>query len=294
MTSTCNLARRSRPHSTSGLALKIQGTLISTSVKVSCYSGAVKNKNDVGRTVGSTVRNKATKATLMNAGQLAAAHMPERGWRDADGRAWAVDWFVLPNSPETFGIAFECTGALPHGTAEAMLERWSAMRQVEDAHLWASGRGLLLVNRVIGGQVLSAELTAGFANRIANDTSEIFYECAPKGASITFAPLATIKYSTNYDQGIEALAKVGNDPSLDPEGRTPDVVSREDAVAQALLTLGVANEVLKQAQLQVDNDVSQARRSGATWAEIGATLGISQQAANQRWAKIFQTREALS
>jgi hypothetical protein len=40
--------------------------------------------------------------------------------------------------------------------------------------------------------------------------------------------------------------------------------------------------------------VSAARDAGATWAEIGSAMGVSRQAARQRYAGALRRREALS
>ncbi len=87
----------------------------------------------------------------------------------------------------------------------------------------------------------------------------------------------------------EGLPQTGNER----DGQYSDTVREFEASLiragelrqTALGRLAVAQEELDQAKLNLDRKVLEAREVGATWSEVGAALGMSQQAANQRWGK---------
>lgn len=54
----------------------------------------------------------------------------------------------------------------------------------------------------------------------------------------------------------------------------------------ALSELSLASLTLQQAESHVDAAVVRAREAGLSWAQIGATLGISRQSAHERWGHL--------
>jgi len=59
-----------------------------------------------------------------------------------------------------------------------------------------------------------------------------------------------------------------------------------DGENTALVVLSEASGELRQAEANLDQAVAQARRAGASWASIGQTIGISRQAAHERWGHL--------
>lgn len=53
----------------------------------------------------------------------------------------------------------------------------------------------------------------------------------------------------------------------------------------ALENIGWAAKQIRQANERAERYVAEARQAGASWAAIGAQLGISRQAAQQRYGK---------
>lgn len=54
----------------------------------------------------------------------------------------------------------------------------------------------------------------------------------------------------------------------------------------ALGALSAASLTLRNAESRLDAAVVNARESGLSWAQIGATLGISRQSAHERWGHL--------
>ncbi len=54
----------------------------------------------------------------------------------------------------------------------------------------------------------------------------------------------------------------------------------------ALTALSAASAELRQAEDDLTQAVVQARRAGASWATIGQAIGISRQAAHERWGHL--------
>ncbi|HML52029.1 MAG TPA: hypothetical protein PKD84_11590 [Propionicimonas sp.] len=59
-----------------------------------------------------------------------------------------------------------------------------------------------------------------------------------------------------------------------------------DGENTALEALSGASGELRQAEANLDHAVVQARRAGASWASIGQAIGISRQAAHERWGHL--------
>lgn len=59
-----------------------------------------------------------------------------------------------------------------------------------------------------------------------------------------------------------------------------------DGENTALVVLSEASGELRQAEANLEQAVAQARRAGASWASIGQTIGISRQAAHERWGHL--------
>jgi len=66
--------------------------------------------------------------------------------------------------------------------------------------------------------------------------------------------------------------------SLDVESARPEDISDLRAIAAAL-------DSVAQGEIGLAEAVAQARANGRSWARIGTTLGISKQAAHDRFAK---------
>ena len=74
-------------------------------------------------------------------------------------------------------------------------------------------------------------------------------------------------------------------PTLDLLGRAiaDDPSAADDALAQLELAVGMANALTRLADELVDRYVERARRSGESWTRIGDRLGVTKQAAQQRF-----------
>lgn len=83
-----------------------------------------------------------------------------------------------------------------------------------------------------------------------------------------------------------------HDPDPSPHGDAPaeveDTLHREwigHLEPQTLTAVRLEAQALEAAQVRLNAAVSAARQSGASWADIGAAVGITRQSAHERWAK---------
>lgn len=60
----------------------------------------------------------------------------------------------------------------------------------------------------------------------------------------------------------------------------------DEGEGSALTTLSEASAELKQAEENLTQAVIRARHAGASWASIGQAIGISRQAAHERWGHL--------
>ena len=79
-----------------------------------------------------------------------------------------------------------------------------------------------------------------------------------------------------------------------PQVRASDVseetTSSESSAADPLIRLAASRAALRQADLAVVRDVATALESGASWAQIARALGVSKQAAHERYRKTIHAR----
>jgi hypothetical protein len=74
-------------------------------------------------------------------------------------------------------------------------------------------------------------------------------------------------------------------PSVDVEEAIRSEWMAHAGPADAVRELGTAAEALKQAQERLKRKVVQARAAGVSWALIGASVGMTRQAAHERWGR---------
>lgn len=70
-----------------------------------------------------------------------------------------------------------------------------------------------------------------------------------------------------------------------------DAALTPDHDREAVAGIYDAIDELRQAERKVGNAVAHAVWRGASWAEIGAALGISKQAAWERWRDVIERRD---
>jgi len=73
---------------------------------------------------------------------------------------------------------------------------------------------------------------------------------------------------------------IGN--GSDPPGR-----AQRDKALETLAAVSHRRELL---EIEAMSDVSRARRAGATWAEIGVALRVSEQAVSKKYGPLLKTR----
>lgn len=61
--------------------------------------------------------------------------------------------------------------------------------------------------------------------------------------------------------------------------------AKDENLAGALTQLEDMREIIEAAEAEIKHTVSFARQCGYSWAQIGAALGVSKQAAQQRYGK---------
>jgi hypothetical protein len=88
----------------------------------------------------------------------------------------------------------------------------------------------------------------------------------------------------------EELERLASETEAELDALDPATTTAEDpadlrAIAQALEAVSAAEAVLAQA-------VRTARRNGRSWTRIGMALGVSRQAARQRWANPDEAQKA--
>lgn len=74
-------------------------------------------------------------------------------------------------------------------------------------------------------------------------------------------------------------------PSVDVEAAIRSEWMAHAGPADAVGELKAAAEALKHAQERLNRKVLQARAAGVSWAKIGASAGITRQAAHERWGR---------
>lgn len=67
----------------------------------------------------------------------------------------------------------------------------------------------------------------------------------------------------------------------------PEITQADDP--KELRRIGLAKRDIAHAESELHSAVQQARRAGFTWAEIGLTLGVTRQAAQERFGEPART-----
>lgn len=82
-----------------------------------------------------------------------------------------------------------------------------------------------------------------------------------------------------WQDGRRAWERLNGWHQTDPEA-TPGHRTGKDDAMQALQDIRLVRGLLDQAEM---NAVATARAGGASWAEVGGMLGVTREAAEQRW-----------
>jgi hypothetical protein len=65
----------------------------------------------------------------------------------------------------------------------------------------------------------------------------------------------------------------------------PEAVASPEAATEDLCAIGQALHAVAASDLQLADEVAQARTNGRTWTQIGTVLGVSKQAARERFGE---------